>query len=462
MPAMPPFTILIVGGGFSGTVLAARLLREPPHQATRIVLVERGTCFGRGLAYAATDVPFLLNVPAGRLSVEPQDPLHFLRFVRQHEPRADAEEFVPRALYGAYLEEVLDQAEQAAPAHVTLERRFGAVRELRRAASEQRLEACFDRSASIIADRIVLAVGNPPPRVFPWARAVLEHPGYVHDPWTLSRAFDARHAVLIVGNGLTMVDVALALSLEGSKLPLVRTISRHGLLPQAQTIFRPTAVQGSGEGLLAHADSVRRVFAASRALARDVERLGGDWREVVTFVRHLAPRLWRAFPERERRRFVRHLQAYWDTHRHRVPAAMHARIEHMRRSGRLEVNAGRIEELVPEGAMLRVLWRRRGGAQLESFAVDAVINATGSDYAIRRSRDPLLVSLQAAGWIRPDPLDLGLATGEYGACLGADGRPTPGLYYLGPMLRADHWEATAALELSAHATALARHLAAGE
>jgi hypothetical protein len=39
------------------------------------------------------------------------------------------------------------------------------------------------------------------------------------------------------------------------------------------------------------------------------------------------------------------------------------------------------------------------------------------------------------------------------------GRSSERLYYLGPMLRADHWEATAATELRDHAERLAAHLA---
>lgn len=43
-------TLVIVGGGFCGTVLAANLLRRPPSDATDIVLVERGPVMGRGVA----------------------------------------------------------------------------------------------------------------------------------------------------------------------------------------------------------------------------------------------------------------------------------------------------------------------------------------------------------------------------------------------------------------------------
>jgi uncharacterized NAD(P)/FAD-binding protein YdhS len=456
-------TIVIVGAGFSGSVLATTLLRGPPPSPTDIVLIERGTRMARGVAYAAHEVPYVLNVPAGRLSVDPQDPLQFLNFVRQVYPEADAEDFVPRALYGDYLHDVLDQAERSAPGHVTLRRVFGEVTAISRpprvGGVDKPLLATLADGRSIPADRVVLALGNPPSALHAWARGLSNHPAYVHDPWRMPKSLRAQHSVLIVGSGLTMVDVALALSLEGGEVPMVRTISRHGLLPLGQTIFRPTAVQGSGEALLSNASSIRRVFAASRALAREVQRMGGDWREVVTFVRHLAPELWRALPAAERRRFLRHAQSYWDIHRHRLPPRMAQRIDHMRRSGRLHIYAGRIRQLVPEGDELRVVWRRRGSTENESFAVNAVINATGPDFAIKRSSDPLIQSLRASGLVSSDDLDLGLRTGPNGACVSADGIPSQELFYLGPMLRADHWEATAAPELRAHAERLARHLA---
>jgi uncharacterized NAD(P)/FAD-binding protein YdhS len=455
-------TILIVGAGFCGSVLATSLLRRPPAIPTDIVLVERGTCIARGVAYASHEVPYVLNVPAGRLSVDSQDPMQFLKFARQVYPDADAEDFVPRSVYGDYLQEVLDQAERSAPPHVALRRMFGDVTHIEpapRLDATKPLVAALADGSSINADRIVLALGNLPSPVHSWARGLSNHPAYVHDPWRLPKPLRAEHSVLIVGSGLTMVDVALALSLEGGEVPMVRSISRHGLLPLGQTIFRPTALQGSGENLLSAASSIRRVVSASRSLAREVEGLGGDWREVVTFIRHLAPELWRILPPVERRRFLRHAQCYWDIHRHRLPPRMAQRIDHMRRSGRLEIHAGRIRQLVPEGNELRVVWRRRGGGENESFAVNAVINATGPDYAVRRSADPLLRSLAEQGLVLADELDLGLRTGPNGACISADGAVSRDLFYLGPMLRADHWEATAAPELRAHAEKLAHHLA---
>ncbi len=54
-------TIAIVGAGFSGTLLALHLLRRCP-PPTKLVLIERNSQFGRGLAYATGNPSHILNV----------------------------------------------------------------------------------------------------------------------------------------------------------------------------------------------------------------------------------------------------------------------------------------------------------------------------------------------------------------------------------------------------------------
>ncbi len=138
---------------------------------------------------------------------------------------------------------------------------------------------------------------------------------------------------------------------------------------------------------------------------------------------------------------------------------MGSRLASLRREGKLKVNAGRIESVTPADGRLRVHWSPRDGAPAE-LTVDLLVNATGPDYAVARGGVPLLNSLRAAGLVSEDALHLGLRTAGFGACVGAQGRVTDGLYYLGPMLRAGYWEATAAAELRDHAERLAAYLAA--
>jgi uncharacterized NAD(P)/FAD-binding protein YdhS len=451
-----PRRIAIVGAGFCGTVLAAHLLRQSPATATSIHLFERGAAMGRGLAYAARDWPYLLNVPAGRLSVDSTDPLQFLRFAQRTRPHADAEDFLPRELYGDYLQEVLAQAERDAPAQVRLTRTLAEVTRISRSGSAFDIE--INGGDAWIADYVVLAVGDPPPPIASWAHGVHDHPAYHVDPWRHPRTLDSTKVVVIVGSGLTMADVALSLSDSVEGAPRMVSISRHGLLPLPQTVFRSSALSAHAIPELTRAKSMRKLTAIIRQTIDAFEEEGGDWREVVTVVRHWVPTLWCQLPDVERRRFVRHVRAYWDVHRHRMPPQLSSRLESLRATGQLEVSAGRIVNMVPQGSRVSVTWRHRGGNSLRSVLADAVVNATGPKHSIKDTRDPLLRSLHGTGLICPDELELGLHTTANGRCVGADGSSHAPLYYLGPMLRARHWEATAATELRDHAEKLAIHL----
>jgi uncharacterized NAD(P)/FAD-binding protein YdhS len=451
-------TVVIVGAGFSGTVLAVNLLRRGTAQGTDIVLIERSGAMGRGVAYAERDFPYLLNVPAARLSANSREPLQFLHYARSRLPNVDAEDFLPRALYGDYLQEMLLKAERNAPAQVRLLRVFGEVTGILTSGGGAPVSAQFADRAPIAGDAVVLALGIPPAALPKWAEELRGHAAYRQDPWNLPTLTE-RQSVLIVGNGLTMADVSSAFSRHADRVPTLHTVSRRGLIPKPQTTFRADAVRGSGEALLASTDSVRKLLRECRAMVRQVEQLGGDWREVIAFIRNLAPALWRRLPESERRRFVRHLHIHWDTHRHRLPPLLSARIEALRRSGKLHINAGRIERVTARDHQLQVSWRPRGRDRCATLTVDLVVNATGPNYAIARSADPLLKSLRQAGLVSADPLNLGIRTDRFGVCLDARGQASRHLYYLGPMLRADHLDATAAAEIRDHAEQLAAHLA---
>jgi uncharacterized NAD(P)/FAD-binding protein YdhS len=399
----------------------------------------------------------LLNVPAARLSADSADPQQFLDYARTRIPAVDAEDFLPRSLYGDYLEEVLLRAQRESAPHARLQCINDEVLDLKRLGARQ-IEVIFARRPPLCANRVVLAVGNPPPALPEWLEKLRDHRAVRANPWDLPQALREQHTVLIVGNGLTMVDAALALGADASRAPTLHTLSRRGLIPQTQTAFKHCAACGDGEDLLSAVGSMRALLRAGRRLAQQVESAGGDWREAVTFVRNLAPRLWGELPPAERARFVRHVQPHWDVHRHRLPPALAQRLGQLRDCGKLSIHAGRVHEVIPQGERLQVSWRGRGHRPGMTLTVDAIVNATGPDYALERSREPLLRSLLAQGWIAPDALRLGMRTDSSGACLSARGERTEDLYYLGPMLRADHWEATAVTELRGHAERLAQHL----
>lgn len=457
-------TILIVGGGFSGSVLAANLLRGAGRRPTVIALVERSPEIGRGVAYARRGYPFLLNVTAERMSATSRDPFEFVRFAqaRQHVPLNDA--FLRRDLYGDYLQNVLAEAEAGAPRHVRLERYHALVEDVR--AGGDILQVSLADGRVLAAADVVLACGNPPPAQPAGTRDVLDHPRYVRDPYASEAQPPLAGRVLMIGTGLTMADTAIAAA-EDSGVVLT-ALSRHGILPERQALAHSgtaaAALASGGEesSLFAHRGSLRMVVAAARTFARSHQRAGGDWRDAVNRIRGMAPALWRELPDCERQRFLRHVRTYWDTFRHRLPPAAAARIDELRRDGRLAIHAGRIRSMQPAGDAIRVTWAERGTTAHHEMMFDWVVNCTGPDYDLRRVESPLLRRLLAAGAVTPDTCGLGLRTGAHGAVIDRRGTVSDHLYYLGPMLRADHWECTAVGELREHAEALAEHLAADE
>jgi uncharacterized NAD(P)/FAD-binding protein YdhS len=454
-----PRTIAIVGAGFSGTAVAINLLQQPSDVALRVILLDRAPP-GQGVAYARRPYPYLLNVPAGRMSVAAAAPLDFLNFALTRFPHATAHDFLPRSLYGEYLESRLSSAERAAAQGVRLERVCGTARSLQRGSNGQGYDMQLADGRSLLADEVVLALGNPPSEALPGAQQLLGSSSYVADPWTDPAQFRSAERVLVVGTGLTMADVVTAGVGAAHRDVHVYAISRHGLVPPSQTALGHEQVQVDIRRLLEAASfSTRALFRAVRALADEIVGRGADWRELMNVLRGHAPQLWQRMPVRERQRFLRHVRPYWDIHRHRLPHQTLAELGKLQDARKLSVHAGRIVNLERAGEQVRVTWRPRGTRAQATLLVDRVINCTGPNYDPRRSRDPLLLSLLAQGLAVPDSLGLGVRTAAFGALLDAQGRPANGLYYVGPMLRPEHWESTAVPELREHAARLAHHLA---
>jgi uncharacterized NAD(P)/FAD-binding protein YdhS len=457
-----PRTIVIVGAGFSGAAVAINLLRLSYWRPARVVLVDRAPRIARGAAYAERSYPYLLNVPAGRMSMNSSDSLEFLKFAQRTLPDATADDFLPRSLYGDYLESVLLEAERASPAHVQLQKVRGDVCAITQTGGTSPYRIDFDDGTSVLADDVVLALGNPPPANLPGTESLHGSPLYVSDPWSSQLALKPGETALVIGTGLTMADTVIAGSEEANGEVTFHAISRHGMIPPSQTAFRTgPGCDGDDAALIRAASfSARRLLHAVRELTDDVQRRGGDWREAITCVRTLAPTLWQRLPTRERQRFLRHARPYWDVHRHRLPQQTLAKLNELQLDEKLHVHAGRLVNFELVGDKIRVSWRTRGSSDIETLLVDRVINCTGADYNPVRSRDRLMRSWLVQGMAAPDSLGLGLRTGAHGAVIDSRNRPATNLYYIGPMLRADHWECTAAQELRIHAERLAHHLAA--
>jgi uncharacterized NAD(P)/FAD-binding protein YdhS len=459
MPDRSARTIAIVGAGFSGTATALQLQRQARvhGQGIRVLLIERGADFGRGLAYAKSRYPYLLNVPASRMSVTTTDPEDFLRFARRSHPEISGEDFLPRSLYGDYLQNLLEAAAADLPPGSTLECLRAEVTDVIPGDRDEPTTLRLADGSSVNAHAVVVALGSPLPRLPATVRCTAQWPALRKDPWTDTGPLENRSPLLVIGTGLTMVDVVCATA-DRDPGTEIHALSRHGLLPLGQTAFRPDAI-ADNRGLLARSGaSASRLVAAVRRLAVEAARDGRDWREMVTLVRHEAPALWRGLPLEERARFIRHAQGYWDIHRHRVPAAVLARLDALRASRRLHVHAGRLLTIEAAHGGVRAIWLARGSQQRRTLDAAEVVICTGPDYDVSRSPERLWQALLSRGLAVSDALRLGIRTGPAGALVARDGSASRRLFYIGPMLRADYWEATAVGELRTHAERLAAAL----
>lgn len=447
--APPTPRVAILGAGFAGTMVAVHLLRAGV--ALEVVLLEPRGRFGVGLAYGTAAPEHLLNVPAAGMSPFPDRPAAFLEWLRERDPCVAADAFAPRREYGAFLQELLDRADRYGAAH-------GA--RLQRVAQEAiDVEPDGDDGAVVTlasgdrvrADAVVLATGNLPARdPLERFRAAIPADRY-REAWSAD-ALDGLSAdapVLLLGTGLTAVDLMLSLRRRGHVGRTV-ALSRRGLLPQGHQPFPPLLSRFEPQGLRA-AGTVRRLVRELRQAVRTEEALGGSWRSVVGALRPHTQALWAGLPPAERARFLRHVRPFWDTHRHRMAPQVSDALDTLRAIGALEVRAGRVTDVRALQDRLRVRWCARGSASAQELEVARILNATGPSPDLRGPAPRLFEALRARGRIRPDPLGLGLDTTPEGAVRGRDGVAWERLLALGALRVGGLWETTAVPEVRVQA-----------
>ncbi|MFT3728000.1 MAG: FAD/NAD(P)-binding protein [Terricaulis sp.] len=436
--------VAIIGAGFSGASVAAQLLRA--RGRNQVVLIERGARFGTGLAYGVDEPTFVLNVRSANMSALPDAPDDFVRWLKPKTDIGAGDIFAPRRQYGRYVEHMLGRAERAG---------FGRLKRVRGDAIACRAEGdgwrvSFERAKPIDADAVVLALGN----------ALADAPAPLSGITVLG-AFDAdarrriprRADVLLVGTGLTAVDVALALDAQGHT-GTIYALSRRGLLPRTQTTASKQPHFGAAEFPAELSDALH-VF--RRKIAVLAER-GEPWQWAFERVRLATPELWQRLSPAQQQRFLRHLRPWWDTHRHRAAPQVGARIDELIKQGRLRVLAGEIVNATPLARGVQIMHRQRGSFVRHRMEAGVVINCAGAAFDIARSADPLVMQLRAEGLVRAHPTGLGFDVDSDGALIGAGGQAHPSLFTLGPPTQGAFWESTAVPEIRMRAQRLSQML----
>ena len=440
----------IVGAGFSGSLLAVHLLRRLPH-GSRVHLIERRGEFGSGLAFSTPNSSHLLNVRAERMSAFEKEPGHFLEWLAgQGEiTLQDGSAFVPRGLYGRYIQSLLAEQLWTEGGNRNLYLFPDEAVDLELAEDGATIHMSGGRPVKV--DAAILAVGNFPPQVPAGAEILAESPSYLANPWdaAATRAMSHDAALLVIGTGLTMVDFVLNMLDRGHRGP-IHAVSRRGLLPHRHAPSPPPVSWAQEDGL--------PLSWQIRKMRRAVD--SHDWRAVFDGVRPFTQSWWNLLPERERRRFLRHLRPWWDIHRHRMAPQVARRIDEAIGRGALSVLAGRFSRIEAQGDKLSLEIRPRGRDRVTRLEVDHVVNCSGpsSDYGAIEQK--LVRSLFTSGAVRPDPLCLGLDVDTGLRLLDRQGNAQPRLYAMGPVTKGRFWECTAVPEIRRQAEELAERLVA--
>jgi uncharacterized NAD(P)/FAD-binding protein YdhS len=428
--------VVIIGGGFSGTMLAAQLARR----GLTAIIVEGRRRAGRGTAFSTPEAVHLLNVPATKMSAWPDEPDDFADTVADegYQPT----DFVQRRRFGAYVSAILDEARASGRVALIDGQAIDAK------PRESSWTVSLEDGSRIEAGALALAHGNQPPEPLLVAQGISPDL-FVNDPWSdEGRAAVLRIAqeggdVLIVGTGLTMVDVVLSLDAAGHQGRIV-ALSRRGLTPRAHAPYEPVSVErdevphGSVTGLWCW-------------LRNRAAQLG--WRGAFDSLRPHSPALWQSLDEKQQKRFLRHARPWWDVHRHRIAPEVAAVLKRLIREGRLEIVAGRIKSMREGNRELVAGIQRRGKSEAKEQHFALGVNCTGPLGAIGRSEDGVLRNLFDAGLARPDWLGMGLDVDGRSRVAGAER-----LWAVGPLTKGRFWEIVAVPDIRGQVADVAKDI----
>ena len=397
-------------------------------------LIDGSGRVGKGVAYSTTEPAHLLNVRAEGMSAIAGEPDHFVQAFEAE--GGDRRGFAQRRFFAQYLGGILGEAVASGCTEIVEATAIAGAREN----GDWRVE--FDDGSSVKADALVLAVGNQEPESLSAFADVGDR--FIRNPWgadaraAVDQLVQSGEAALLVGTGLTMVDLALSLDAAGYQGRVV-ALSRRGLAPRAHADFEPAPV----EEFDLPSGSVRHLWRWLRRRSADV-----GWRAAVDSLRPHSHPLWQSLEENEQRRFLRHARPWWDVHRHRIAPEVSATIARMVADGRLEIVAGRIVAASDAPGGLRVEYRRRGKPEARNETFAFAFNCTGPLHSIARSKDPLLRSLLDAGQVRPDHLGIGVEV--TGTC-----RAGEHLWAMGPLTKGRYWEIIAVPDIREQAAQVA-------
>jgi uncharacterized NAD(P)/FAD-binding protein YdhS len=446
--------IVIIGGGLSGTLTAMSLLQYSAD--TEIVLLEKNPeKLGRGVAYHHDFTHQPLNVVASGMSLFSNKPMDFVEWLKENHfrynhliPEVNPEVFVPRKIYGDYVIENLELLHHQFKGRLQIRIDEAVSMEKTESGHSIKLES----DVEIFANHVVLALGNfPPADLFEEKNSMNTDPRYFSIPWKdrIYSNINGNENILLVGTGLTAVDVVLGLKMRGFK-GTVKMISRRGKLPLPHDLSaKPIQLEYPG-----HLHPRDTWFWIKEKIK---ENKNVPWTAVMDGLRPLTQKIWQEWTAQEKKYFLKRLRPFWEIARHRIPSASSKILEELIRSGKIEIGKGQIKntKALEEGIEIEYSFEN----ETRKGIFQKLINCTGPESNYRKVKFPIIRNLIDKGKVVSDELGLGINCKPDGKIVNAVGQIEEGLWCIGPMRKAILWETTALREIREQAAALAVALA---
>jgi len=447
-------TIVIIGGGLSGTCMAIALHQTCPNH--QIILFEKNPeAPGRGIAYHTDFTHQPLNVPAAGMSLFPDQPDHFVQWLQKNKfrykhlvPEVHAKAFVSRKVFGDYVTEQLEKALHGDGSRIQV--RIDQVRKIEK--SESRFTVTAESQVQITSDVVILGLGNfAPADIISDDSSIYDDPKYLSNPWTdkVYSGLTGYENILLAGTGLSAVDVILGLRVRGFE-GHITMCSRRGRLPLPHDLSHPP-LKIEYPGNLSPKDW----FLLVRKLIRNNREQ--PWITVIEGLRPYTSRIWQSWNLEEKSYFLRKIRPFWEIARHRIPHESFQIVQELIQQGKLKIEVGTPRMLSADSTEITVqICGEQEPYCTERFS--KVINCTGPESNWRKIKSELIQSLLDDELITIDPTGLGIACTAHGGVIGKQGEQVAGFYCIGPMRKAQLWETTALREIREQVFELAKSL----
>jgi hypothetical protein len=322
--------VAIVGFGLSGLLTFFNLVKnyQSSNRKLKVTIFEKSHTAPKGVAYSTKNPNHLLNVPAIGMGVVFEGREDFFEWLCAKGYNYQKTDFVPRQIFGIYLEEILDRALKIAEEkNISVEFRKKEISEI---CLEKKVGEKYGRDYFVIDSDVfsacVLAVGSE----FKNQKKVF----WQND---LEKYLDEKE-IHILGCGLTAIDAAISLrDLKYSGKIFLH--SRRGKLSQPHKISDFGKKTNSPLALEDADLPLSKIFHKFVSACRKEE----NWRVAFDSFRPLTQRFWVSLDAEKKRRFLRHCFRWWGIHRHRCPEVQFAAINQMIESGQLTISKGKTD-----------------------------------------------------------------------------------------------------------------------